>query len=86
MILVMCTSIKNDTLATPQQFGSVTVAPNTIFMVRSCSWNGDTHGVSFPITENNMYLWTSTGAIQLLIRAQIMYILQAIGGTCPLYC
>lgn len=63
---------KNDTLATPQQFGSVTVAPNTVFMVRSCSWNGDTHGVSFPIQENNMYLWTyntTTGFMQFELRS-----------------
>lgn len=63
---------KNDTLAVPQQFGSVTVAPNTIFMVRSCSWNGDTHGVSFPIAENNMYLWTyntTTGFMQFELRS-----------------
>lgn len=63
---------KNDTLATPQQFGSVTVAPNTIFMVRSCSWNGDTHGVSFPIQENNMYLWTynlTSGFMQFELRS-----------------
>ena len=63
---------KNDTLATPQQFGSVSVAPNTIFMVRQCSWNGDIHGVSFPIQENNMYLWTyntTTGFMQFELRS-----------------
>ena len=63
---------KNESLSTPQQFGNFTIAPNTVFIVRQCSWNGDTHGISVPISENNLYLWTyntTSGFMQFEIKS-----------------
>ena len=47
---------KNNINTSPQQFGEYTIAPNTIFVVRQCSW-GDTHGFSVPINTNGFTDW-----------------------------
>ena len=43
---------KNVSSATPQQFGSYSVAPNTILLVRDTSWSG-VIPVSFPLGDGN---------------------------------
>lgn len=47
---------KNNINTSPQQFGEYTIAPNTVFVVRQCSW-GDTHGFSVPINTNGFTDW-----------------------------
>lgn len=47
---------KNNINTSPQQFGAYTIAPNTIFIVRNCSW-GDNHAFSVPISTNGFTDW-----------------------------